>query len=117
MSLFPELISTLFVLAGMFPAVLFPLVIQSDTFGGANLRTLALFSFGGIVGAVVAYAYNRWLVRREYSVWSGRTEVLDEGSAGERAVKVPTFKDAWGALLVGVILMVISLGVTLASLI
>lgn len=117
MSLFPELISTLFVLAGMFPAVLFPLVIQSDTFGGANLPTFALFSFGGIVGAIVAYAYNRWLVRREYSVWSGRTEVLEGETAGERAVKVPTFRDAWSALLVGVILMAISLGVTLASLI
>jgi hypothetical protein len=117
MSVFPELISTLFVLAGMFPAVIFPLVIGSDAFGGADLRTLALFSFGGVVGAIVVYAYNRWLVRMEYSVWSGRTEVLDEESAGERAVKVPTIKDAWGALLVGAILMAISLGVTLASLI
>lgn len=117
MSLFPELVSTLFVLAGMFPAVIFPLEIRSDTFGGADLRTLALFSFGGVVGAIVAYAYNRWLVRRGYSVWSGKVEIPDAESVGERAVKVPRIKDAWGALLVGAILMAISLSVTFAILI
>jgi hypothetical protein len=105
-SILTETISILFVLAGIFPAMMLPLVLLSDVFGGVDQRTLVLFAFGAIIGAIVAYPLNLWMVRQRYAVWPG-----EEGSSGE--VKLPTFQDARRVLLVGAFLFILSLGATL----
>lgn len=107
-SIFPELMSILYLLAGIFPVTLLLLSQFPDLFGGADPRTLLLFSFGGLVGAIVAYPFNRWMVSGGYSVWPG------EDAIGDRAeVKLPAFRKAWRVLLVGVVVFIVSLGVTL----
>lgn len=110
-SIIPETISILFVLTGLFPATMLPIALLSDVFGGADLRTLALFAFGAIVGAIVAYPYNIWMVRRGYSVWPGDEIASEEGGQ----VKLPVVREAWRVLLLGVFLFVLSLGATLIN--
>jgi hypothetical protein len=108
-SAFPELLSVLFVLAGVLPAVLLPVSLLPELFGKADPRTLILFSFGAVVGAIVAYPFNLWMVRRGYALWPAYAASSDEGAE----VKQPGFGEAWRVLSVGAALFLLSLGVTM----
>lgn len=108
-SAFPELLSVLFVLAGVLPATLLPVGLLPEFFGGADPRTLLLFSLGGLIGAAVAYPFNLWMVRQGYAVWPADKEALED----EVEVKSPAVREAWRVLLVGVVVFIVSLGVTL----
>jgi hypothetical protein len=81
-SAFPELLSVLFVLAGILPATLLPINLLPEFFGMADPRTLMLLSFCGLVGAIVAYPFNRWMVRGGHSVWPGEARTSDEQGVG-----------------------------------
>lgn len=112
-SILPETISILFVLAGMFPATMLPIALLQEVFGGADPRTLALFSFGAIMGAIVAYPFNLWMARRGYCVWPG-DEVASEG---QEQVKLPVVREAWRVLLLGIFLFLLSLGATFINIV
>jgi hypothetical protein len=108
-SAFPELLSVLFVLAGIFPATLLPINLLPEFFGMADPRTLLLLSLGGLVGAMVAYPFNLWMVRQGYAVWpSDESVAMEDGQ-----VSYPRIREAWRILLVGLVLMAVSLGMTL----
>lgn len=108
-SAFSELLSVLFVLAGMLPAMLIPINLLPEVFGKADPRTLLLLSLAGLVGVVMAYPFNRWMIRRRYALWPTDASSWDEG--GE--VKQPVFRESWKVLLIGAVLFLLSLGVTL----
>ena len=109
-SLLSETVSILFVLAGLFPATMLPIALLTDVFGGADPRTLALFSFGAIVGAILAYPFNLWMARRGYGVWPG-------GAVASEELKLPTVREAWKVLLLGIFIFILSLGVTFINIV
>jgi hypothetical protein len=87
-----------------------PIALLTDVFGGADPRTLALFSFGAIVGAILAYPLNLWMARSGYSVWPGGTVASEE-------VKLPTVREAWKVLLLGIFIFILSLGATFINIV
>jgi hypothetical protein len=73
-----EFISTILVLIGMLPVlILLPDILSTEWWGGfARDPSSQLFwgivSLAAIVGAVILYPYNVWMVRRGSAAWPGR---------------------------------------------
>ena len=70
-TLLTEFISTILVLVGMLPV----LIILQDRFFTPNLNSPLFWGFislGAIVGAVLLYPYNVWMVRRGSAAWPGQ---------------------------------------------
>jgi hypothetical protein len=107
-SIFPEFLSNLFVLSGLLPAILLPSALLPDLFGEADPRTLVLFAFGGVTGAIVAYPFYRWMVRRGYPVWPGNVSKLEDIHPAQQM----RVRAVMRMLLLGIFLLVVSFGVT-----
>lgn len=100
-------ISACFVLAGLFPMLVF---LSLRWFPTEVDLTSPLFwimmTACSIAGAVVIYPFSFWMARRKLDYWPvqavyGR-EIRPEGD-GRR---LPTLRDAWGALLLGLIVFI-----------
>jgi hypothetical protein len=69
----------------------------------------ALRIFPSLAGALVLYPYNVWLARRGFCASPGWLARRGRGARTERA---PTWRNAWGALLLGIALLAGSVGLT-----
>jgi hypothetical protein len=76
-TLLPEFISTILVLIGMLPVlILLPDIVSTEWWGSfANDPSSWVFwgvvSLGAMVGALILYPYNVWMVRRGSAPWPG----------------------------------------------
>ena len=111
-----ELISANLAFAGMFPVLLF---LVERWFPGppelSNPLLWFMISLAAMAAALVVYPLNAWLTRRRSDclpVW------LFAGgpTVEENKMVLPSLRNAWGALLLSVALLVASLGLTVSNL-
>ncbi len=85
-TLLAEFISTILVLIGMLPVlILLPDILLTEWWGGfandpSSWLFWGVFSLAAIVGAVILYPYNVWMVRRNSAAWPGRATAESESA-------------------------------------
>jgi len=108
-SIVSEFVSMSLVFVGVFPVVFFLLNVL---FPGNLAISNPLYWFGisiaGLAGAIVLYPFNLWMAHRRYGNWTIYLSVFPDASGKE--FLSPGIRNAWGALLVSVGLLVGSLG-------
>lgn len=106
-------ISACFALAGTFPVLIF-LTIRWFLFG-VNLTSpmyWAMMTICGLTGAVMVYPFSLWLISRNPELWLvGRGVTHPDGTAAPDR-RLPGFRNAWGAFLLGLLCLVAGFGVT-----
>jgi CubicO group peptidase (beta-lactamase class C family) len=108
-TLLTAVITTILVLAGMLPVIIllqlrwFPL----GNFDVMNPLLWLMVSLAAMAGALVAYPFHYWMARRGFLSWHGRISVDDKDRPA-----VPSLRSAWWALLLSIVLLIGSLGLT-----
>ena len=69
-----------------------------------------MVSLAAMAGALFAYPFNYWMARRGFLCWPGRLTV-----DGEARPAMPSLRSAWWALLLSIVLLIASLGLTVQS--
>jgi hypothetical protein len=111
-TLLTEVITTILVLAGLLPVIIllqlrwFPL----GNFDVMNPLFWLMVSLAAMAGALFAYPFNTWMARRGFTIWPGRIAV-----DGEARQAMPSLRSAWWALLLSIVLLIASLGLTVQS--
>ena len=67
-----------------------------------------MMSAAALTGSVSLYPLNLWLAKKDYFNWSGWLAGIDSGIQPAGEVNAPSFRSAWGAL-------VLSLGLFIGS--
>jgi hypothetical protein len=114
-SLLAEIVSTSLVLTGTFP-VLF--LLSKRWFPDLGLDSPLFWGFvslGAVTGALIAYPFNLWMARRGFSFWPVQEAATGQSTHDSDRV-APSLRSAWGALLLSLVLLVASLGLTIQSL-
>jgi CubicO group peptidase (beta-lactamase class C family) len=70
----------------------------------------------GIVGAVVVYPFSIWMAHRKLDIWPVKRIERSETEPTGFDKRLPTLKDAWVALLLGLILLIAIFGFLIISL-
>jgi CubicO group peptidase (beta-lactamase class C family) len=70
----------------------------------------------GIVGAVVVYPFSFWMSRRKLDFWPVKQIERNETELAGFDKRLPSLRDAWGALLLGLILLIAIFGFLIMSL-
>ena len=114
-SLFNELITTCFVLAGMLSAII---SLQTPWFPFSNFALdnpmfWAMIILASFAGALAVYPYNYWLARRGYRVGPRVTAEQDETAPEEKTA--PMLRKVWWAVPLGIVVLIASLGLTISS--
>jgi hypothetical protein len=115
-SLLAEVISVNLGLAGAIPVLLIPNSQYPLVFGPASPPTFGLFSLAAIASAAVIYPFNAWMVHCGLSIWPVRVVVGKAFAQEEDIIATPSLRNAWGALLLSTVLLIVSLGLTMLSL-
>jgi CubicO group peptidase (beta-lactamase class C family) len=108
-TLLSAVITTILVLAGMLPVIIllqlrwFPL----GNFDVMNPLFWLMVSLAAMAAALVAYPFHHWMARRGFLPWAGRISVDDKARPA-----VPSLRTAWWALLLSIVLLIASLGLT-----
>jgi CubicO group peptidase (beta-lactamase class C family) len=111
-TLLTEVITTILVLAGMLPVIIllqfcwFPL----GNFDVMNPLLWLMVSLAAMAGALVTYPFNYWMARRGFLCWPGRLAI-----DGEARQAMPSLRSAWWALLLSIVVLIASLGLTVQS--
>lgn len=109
-TLLTEVITTILVLAVMFPLIIllqerwFPL----GNFDLTNPLFWIMISMAAMAGALVAYPFNQWMARRGFVIWPGRI-AADE----EEEQATPSLRSAWWALVLSIAVFVAAMGLAL----
>jgi hypothetical protein len=116
-TLLTEIISTNLVLAGMFPVVILLLLrwYPSDIDLTSPLFWITM-SFGAIAGAVIAYPFTIWMVRRGFGYWPGLAAVGGNLSQEKDTVVKPSLRNAWWVLLPSITILIVAVGLLITSL-
>jgi hypothetical protein len=111
------LISSCFIVAGIFPVLAF-LSIRWFLYGFdlASPMFWVMMTACGIAGGLVVYPYSLWLARRNLDFWPVmKVEGQEiEITADER--RLPTLRNAWAALLLSLIVFIAVFGALVVSL-
>jgi CubicO group peptidase (beta-lactamase class C family) len=114
-TLLTAFISACFALAGIFPV----LILLSFRWQGIELTILLLWTMMtacSLAGAVVVYPFNLWMVCHKLDFWPNG-QVIGDGLKPESLDKrLLGFRDAWGAFLLGLILMIAVFGFLIMNL-
>jgi CubicO group peptidase (beta-lactamase class C family) len=111
-TLLTEVITTILVLAGLLPVII---LLQLRWFPLGNLNVMSpllwlMVSLGAMAGGLFAYPFNTWMARRGFLSWPARIAV-----DGEARQAMPSLRSAWWALLLSIVLLIASLGLTVQS--
>jgi hypothetical protein len=114
-TLLTAFISACFALAGIFPAI----VLLSFWWQGVDI-TLPLFwimmTVCGLAGMVAVYPFSAWIAHRKldfWSVWERDRQSLEQADC---KVRLAGFRDAWGAFLLGLVLLAAVFGFLILNL-
>ena len=112
-TLLTEIITTILVLAGMLPLII---LLQSRWFPLGNFDlTDPLFwimiSLAATAGALFAYPFNYWLAHRGFLYWPAQI-----APDREARLTMPSLRSAWWVLLLSIVVLVASMGLTLTAL-
>ena len=114
-TLLTAFISICFVSAGIFPALIF---FELRWLGVELTDTLfwVMMTGCGITGTMAVYPFSLWMTRRNLDFWPHK-RVDEQGTetAGNDK-RLGTLRDAWGALLLGLILFIATFGFIIISL-
>lgn len=114
-TLLTAFISSCFVLAGIFPALIL-LSFRWPVVGPTSPLLWIMMTACGIVGVVVVYPFSIWMARRNLDFWPvKRVDEYETEPAGIDK-RLPTLRDAWGALLLGLIVLTAIFGFLIISL-
>jgi CubicO group peptidase (beta-lactamase class C family) len=111
-TLLTEVITTILVLAGLLPVII---LLQLRWFPLGNFDVMSpllwlMVSLGAMAGVLFAYPFNTWMARRGFLSWPARIAV-----DGEARQAMPSLRSAWWALLLSIVLLIASLGLTVQS--
>jgi len=108
-------ISTCFTLVGIFPA----LILLSFRWPNIEL-TISLFwimmTACGVAGGLVVYPFSIWMARRNLDFWPEGWVAGDGAELASVDKRLPGFRDAWGAFILGLILLIAIFGFLLINL-
>lgn len=114
-TLLTAFISTCFVFVVIFPALIF---FELRWLGVELTDTLfwVMMTGCGIIGTMAVYPFSLWMTRRNLDFWPHK-RVDEQGTetAGNDK-RLGTLRDAWGALLLGLILFIATFGFIIISL-
>lgn len=114
-TLLTAFISTCFVFVVIFPALIF---FELRWHGVELTDTLfwVMMTGCGIIGTMAVYPFSLWMTRRNLDFWPHK-RVDEQGTetAGNDK-RLGTLRDAWGALLLGLILFIATFGFIIISL-
>ena len=106
-TLLTALVSACFVLAGLFP-VLILLTIRWFLPGVdlANPLFWVMMVTCGIAGALACYPFSLWLAYRRLDYWPAPPAPGGETEAAGKDRRLPAVRDAWAALLLGLVVLI-----------
>ncbi|MEY4064189.1 MAG: hypothetical protein RIR26_397 [Pseudomonadota bacterium] len=82
-SFMPEWLSMNAVMAGMVPAMVIPMSHDMEAMSPLSLRFWGVMSFATLIGAIIAYPVNWWLVAKGLKHGMGTVRALGRGGHGE----------------------------------
>jgi hypothetical protein len=107
-------IATCFTLAGIIPLLI--VVVVKWTLTGYGL-TIALVWFmitiSNIVGMMIVYPFSLWMAHYKLDFWPANEADGFEIKFAEADKRLPQFRDAWGALLLSLFLLIATFGLSI----
>jgi hypothetical protein len=114
-SLLMSIIASFFVLAGVFPVVVL-FELRWPGIEPTSLLFWIMMTACGISGVVVVYPYTYWLAHRHLDFWPIRRVGTQDIKTIDFERRFPTFRDAWGVLLLSLTLFIGIFGFIIISL-
>jgi hypothetical protein len=114
-TLLTALVASCFALAGALP-VLVLLDFRWPDIGPTNPLTWVTMTICAISAAVAGYPFSYWMVRRKFDFWTIHLPNVEDLQPTGMEKRLPILHDAWGALLLGFVVLIVIFGFLISAL-